>query len=156
MVSHDRYFLDAVADHILAFGNREESGGRVEFYEGNYSEFQQRLARRKDPTEVSPEAAEIKLPISEPRDEKTATSAPKTLSKNRREMLERRITEIENRISEAEDDLARISAQLSEPSIATNQAAFNQLTAEYKTVEGEIDRLYEEWAEISGVLDEKC
>lgn len=156
MVSHDRYFLDAVADHILAFGNREESGGRVEFYEGNYSEFQQRQARRKDPTEVSPEAAEIKLPISEPRDEKTATSAPKTLSKNRREMLERRINEIEDRISEAEDDLARISAQLSEPSIATNQAAFNQLTAEYKTVEGEIDRLYEEWAEISGVLDEKC
>lgn len=156
MVSHDRYFLDAVADHILAFGNREEFGGRVEFYEGNYSEFQQRQARRKDPTEVSPEAAEIKLPISEPRDEKTATSAPKTLSKNRREMLERRITEIEDRISEAEDDLARISAQLSEPSIATNQAAFNQLTAEYKTVEGEIDRLYEEWAEISGVLDEKC
>lgn len=154
MVSHDRYFLDAVADHILAFGNRKEFGGRVEFYEGNYSEFQQRLARRKDPTEVSPEAAEIKLPISEPRDEKTATSAPKTLSKNRREMLERRITEIEDRISEAEDDLARISAQLSEPSIATNQAAFNQLTAEYKTVEGEIDRLYEEWAEISGVLDE--
>lgn len=156
MVSHDRYFLDAVADHILAFGNSEESGVRIEFYEGNYSEFQRRQAKRKDLAVVLVEAAESKSPISGPRTEKIPAAAAKTLSKNRREMLERRINEIENRISEAEEDLVRISARLSEPLIASNQAAFNELTAEYKAIEGEIDRLYEEWTEISSVLDEHC
>ncbi len=36
IVSHDRYFLDRVASHILAF----DASGRVHYYPGNYSDFQ--------------------------------------------------------------------------------------------------------------------
>ena len=35
VVSHDRWFLDRVCSHTLAF----ESEGRVEFFEGNVSEY---------------------------------------------------------------------------------------------------------------------
>jgi sulfate-transporting ATPase len=34
-VSHDRYFLDRVATHILAF----EDDGNVMFFEGSFSEY---------------------------------------------------------------------------------------------------------------------
>ncbi|MCB9228588.1 MAG: energy-dependent translational throttle protein EttA [Deltaproteobacteria bacterium] len=42
LISHDRWFLDRVATHILAF----ESPGHVVWFEGNYSEYEQDRIRR--------------------------------------------------------------------------------------------------------------
>ena len=36
VISHDRWFLDRIATHILAF----EGDSRVVFFEGNYQEFE--------------------------------------------------------------------------------------------------------------------
>jgi ATPase subunit of ABC transporter with duplicated ATPase domains len=40
VVSHDRFFLDRVATHILAF----EEEGRARFWEGNYETYHERRA----------------------------------------------------------------------------------------------------------------
>jgi ATPase subunit of ABC transporter with duplicated ATPase domains len=42
VVSHDRWFLDRIATHILAF----EGGGKTTWFEGSYSEYHEMLARR--------------------------------------------------------------------------------------------------------------
>ena len=42
VISHDRWFLDRIATHILAF----EDESHVEFFEGNYSEYEQDYKRR--------------------------------------------------------------------------------------------------------------
>ncbi len=42
VVSHDRWFLDRIATHILAF----ESDSSVYFFEGNYHEYEQNKVRR--------------------------------------------------------------------------------------------------------------
>jgi energy-dependent translational throttle protein EttA len=42
VISHDRWFLDRIATHILAF----EGDSRVVFYEGNYSEYEADRRRR--------------------------------------------------------------------------------------------------------------
>lgn len=42
IISHDRWFLDRIATHILAF----EDESHVEFFEGNYSEYEQDYKRR--------------------------------------------------------------------------------------------------------------
>ena len=45
VISHDRWFLDRVATHILAF----EGDSRVEWFEGNYSAYEEdRRARLGD------------------------------------------------------------------------------------------------------------
>ena len=48
VISHDRWFLDRIATHILAF----EGESKVFFYEGNYSEYEtnrkQRLGQQAD------------------------------------------------------------------------------------------------------------
>ncbi|MFH4325161.1 hypothetical protein WAJ71_21700, partial [Acinetobacter baumannii] len=64
-----------------------------------------------------------------------------TLSKNRREMLQKQLAEIESRISEAEDRLATTGAQISQPSIAADPDLFNQITHEYRQLEAEINAL---------------
>jgi sulfate-transporting ATPase len=51
VVSHDRWFLDRIATHILAFEGESE----VVFHEGNYSEYEEDFKKRKgeaEPTRV--------------------------------------------------------------------------------------------------------
>jgi ATPase subunit of ABC transporter with duplicated ATPase domains len=43
VISHDRWFLDRIATHILAF----EGDSRVEWFEGNYQDYVADLHRRK-------------------------------------------------------------------------------------------------------------
>ncbi|GAA5314996.1 MAG: energy-dependent translational throttle protein EttA [Candidatus Pelagadaptatus aseana] len=43
VISHDRWFLDRVATHILAY----EDDGTIEFFEGNYTEYHEDLVKRK-------------------------------------------------------------------------------------------------------------
>ncbi len=42
VISHDRWFLDRIATHILAF----EGDSKVEFFDGNYSEYEEDRKRR--------------------------------------------------------------------------------------------------------------
>jgi len=42
VISHDRWFLDRIATHILAF----EGDSKVEYFDGNYSEYEQDRKRR--------------------------------------------------------------------------------------------------------------
>ena len=48
VISHDRWFLDRICTHILAF----EGGGEVFFFEGSYSEYEINKARRLGNTEI--------------------------------------------------------------------------------------------------------
>ena len=43
VISHDRWFLDRIATHILAF----EGNSEVVWFEGNYAEYAADLKRRK-------------------------------------------------------------------------------------------------------------
>ena len=43
VISHDRYFLDRIATHILAF----EGNSEVVWFEGNYQEYERDLKARK-------------------------------------------------------------------------------------------------------------
>jgi ATPase subunit of ABC transporter with duplicated ATPase domains len=43
IISHDRWFLDRIATHIMAF----EGDSEVVWFEGNYSEYEQDYKKRK-------------------------------------------------------------------------------------------------------------
>ena len=45
VVSHDRWFLDRIATHILAY----EGDGKVVFFEGNYQEYEENRKLRLGP-----------------------------------------------------------------------------------------------------------
>ena len=50
VISHDRWFLDRIATHILAF----EGNSEVVWFEGNYREYEQDLKRRKGEDAAQP------------------------------------------------------------------------------------------------------
>ncbi len=135
-VSHDRYFLDRIATQILAF----EPGGRVELYNGNYTEFHE--WKEKNGHAVSAPAHEAKPQRSVPA---AATARESGLSKNEIVRMKQRAKRIEEQISELEERLKQISLDLSEPATVRDREVFDAATREYEKVEIEISKLYSEW-----------
>ena len=56
VISHDRWFLDRVATHILAF----EDDGEVIFYEGNFSDYDEDHKKRKGDSATVPQRIKYK------------------------------------------------------------------------------------------------
>ena len=56
VISHDRMFLDRLATHILAF----EGNSQVEWFEGNFEEYEQDKIRRLGPDSVNPKRVTYK------------------------------------------------------------------------------------------------
>ena len=59
IISHDRWFLDRVATHILAF----EGNSHVEWFEGNYQDYENDKKRRLGDDALNPKRIKYK-PIS--------------------------------------------------------------------------------------------
>jgi ATP-binding cassette ChvD family protein len=56
VISHDRWFLDRIATHILAF----EGGSRVIWFEGNYDDYEKDWKRRLGPEAAQPHRVKYK------------------------------------------------------------------------------------------------
>ncbi len=56
MISHDRFFLDRLATHILAF----EGDSHVEWFEGNFEDYEEDKKRRLGDAAVEPQRIKFK------------------------------------------------------------------------------------------------
>ena len=88
-ISHDLYFLNAIADHVV-----HVDGGKVTLYPGNYEYFKSRQAAWQ---EENPKAKEV--PTPEPVKAKPAPAKPKNLEKDRAK-LEARLEELASKLSD--------------------------------------------------------
>lgn len=121
-VSHDRYFVNKVADKILDF---EE--GKTTFYPYNYSEYE---LKKKETEEDSESYQEVK-----PKKAKKDFSTPlKDRNKKikRAEKLERLINEAESRIKELNDELEKPEVYSDYIKVSEIQGEIEKLTKEYE------------------------
>ena len=56
VISHDRWFLDRIATHMLAF----EGDSKALWFEGNYSEYEEDLRKRLGEREIVPTRVKYK------------------------------------------------------------------------------------------------
>lgn len=152
VVSHDRFFLDKIANRTLSF----EPDGEVFVFNGNYTEFHDwkasraaELQRRKDPetTVSSAEPAARESAVSG-----TKTSSTDPLSKNQRNQLEKRIKEIEAEIPVLETDAAGLIAEMSRPDVAADFAKLSEINGKLESKQASIRRLYAEWDDSAAKL----
>ncbi|MDD2968944.1 MAG: ABC-F family ATP-binding cassette domain-containing protein [Lachnospiraceae bacterium] len=109
-ISHDRYFLDRVAEHMLTF----EESGSIELFNGTYTEYYQKR-REKNKPEVTFEKLN--------KTSKVKTERPKFSYKEQREyesieseieLLEERIEALEGKIIAAASDFVRLNQLIKE------------------------------------------
>ncbi|MEO7674990.1 MAG: ribosomal protection-like ABC-F family protein [Pyrinomonadaceae bacterium] len=145
-VSHDRFFLDKIANHVLAF----ENDGTVTYFDGNYTEYHDWKAGATSGLSAKPRisASVLSAPGA------IAIGLPSTLSKNQREKIEKQINQIETEISKLEKTSADLSRDSGNPKIAGDYAKLKQVTDRIAETDGSIKNLYEEWESLSASLNE--
>lgn len=133
-VSHDRYFLDRVVEHIFAI----EENGRIREYPGNYSVYLEMKAVQ----DVVKEETTIDVPGRVSREKSNDTGPRKLTYKERREL-----GLLEKKIAEAEERQALISLQLNDAGSDFDQV--RQLSDELQSLQNQLEEDMVRWEELA-------
>lgn len=136
-VSHDRYFLDRVAEGLLSF--TEE--GVIENFTGSYTEYLKAKGEQKNQPKGSKEKGSS-------RDISSKSPRPRKLSyKEQREW-----EEIEDRISSLEEKNSKLKEEIN--LAASDYEKLERLCSEQKLVQEELDQAIERWTQLSILIEE--
>ncbi|MFQ7649493.1 MAG: hypothetical protein ACLRW1_13085 [Clostridia bacterium] len=134
MVSHDRYFINKLADRILYL-----TPNGVESYSGDYDSF---VARETVKNEQKTESAGH-LDYKE----------QKRLEAEKRKTLNR-FAKVEDEISSKESEVEELSKKLENPNIATDYVKAGEITDKITELQDEIESLMEEWERLQMIIEE--
>ncbi len=171
VVSHDRHFLDQVANTVWHVG-----GGQVRVYRGTYSEYQWSLQHGAAGRLAQPEEAAAEVPAA-PSEQPARTGGPKTKAQKRREaearnqryralqdgradgydgltphQLRALYDRTEAVILEKEEHKATLEAALTDPALYADADRARGTTAAYEAVQEELAALYAEWEALAEQL----
>lgn len=141
VVSHDRYFMDKVADHLLVF----EGDGRIKDFPSGYSDYLQwqKLKAEQDAGQAVRTAAPAPKEPSKPL--RNEPGAKRKLSFNEKREME----QLDRQIPEMEAEKAALGAEMSSGTLP-----IEELTAKSLRVSELIDRIDEasmRWLELSEI-----
>jgi ATP-binding cassette subfamily F protein uup len=128
IVSHDRYFMDRLVDHLFVF----EGNGVVKDFPGNYSSYRSSLKEKDDVIKGAEEKQQERKIVSS---EKAKANEKRKLTYNEKREWER----LQQELSHLETEKANLSEQLNSGSLPYE----------------ELMKVSERIAEISTLLDEK-
>ncbi len=144
VVSHDRYFLDRVADRLLVIGVDElgdRCPGRTELicHDRPYSAYAERLNNRAEQPRLGKEDESVRKPRrSAPSSDKTRASTPPEL----REFNKYTVEQIEAMITDLEQKHTQTHDQFGDVKVYQNPGAYAELQRQYDQEKQELDRLY--------------
>ena len=131
VISHDRYFMDKVVDHLFVFHGE----GKVQDFPGNYTQYREASKEFR-----SSEVQEVRS--LEVKGTKTKTEQKRRLSFKEKKELE----ELEIRMPQLEDEKAQLEVILSGGSSSADEIA--QASKRYQEVQEELDEAEMRWLEI--------
>ena len=130
IVSHDRYFMDRLVDHLFVF----EGAGEVTDFPGNYSLYREKI-KEKD---TAPEEKKVAIPIAV-----SENSTKKKLSYKE----QREFDTLEKEMAQLEKERKTIYDQLSSPEIAYEKV--EELTVRIGNINKNMDSKELRWLELS-------
>lgn len=137
VVSHDRYFMDRVVDHLFVF----HGDGNVQDFPGNYTQY--RLETKG--VSASLEGARKAGYSLEVKSTKTKTEQKRRLSFKEKKELE----ELDKQIPLLEEEKAQLEALLSGGATLPDEIA--KASARYKEVQDALDEAEMRWLELSEI-----
>lgn len=137
IVSHDRYFMDRIVDHVLAF----EGEGKIKDFVGNFSEYREAKSKEQTKKVQIPDSEKPKtLPSAEQVDEKPVVTQRKLSFKEQRELQM-----IENQMPKLEKSRDEILEKLNNE---TDYDKIRTLSAESEKISNELENLELRWLEL--------
>ncbi len=132
LVSHDRFFLNRVCDHLLVLG-----GDRVRVIDGNYDTF-----RMLDDRQSLADNGNAR-PVAD--DGPPVTAAPR----RRRRFPYRKVTDIEQDIANCEVAIDRLHQDLADPNVLRDRQLVLQAKQQLAEETRRLEQLLEHWEEAS-------
>ena len=140
-VSHDRYFLDNIADRIFAF----EAGGRLVQYEGGYTDYLE-AKERKNGTVVRESEESAKKKADRKNWKKDTPEKLKFTYKEQKEYetIDDEIASLEQKIEELDEQMMQY---------ATNSAKLSEITEQKEAAEAALEEKMERWVYLNDLAE---
>ncbi len=147
-VSHDRYFVDALATRVLEVGN-----GQVESYIGNYEDFLRAKQAQGDLSHSKNRVEQLsgKVDNGAPTEDKQAriqAHAERKEQQRRKQQREKLLTKTEAQIEALEQRLATLEQQMADPETYQDQELWRQVSSDHVKLKDTLDELYATWEEL--------
>lgn len=140
VVSHDRYFINEVADRIW-----EIEDGQLKDYKGNYDFY---LAEKQKAAAAAAMAASVQENVKQKTDNKAQVQPVKAVDKKQRyspEEAARLLPKVELSIREQEAMMKLLEVQMADPANHEDPAHSAAMAAEHDAYEQKIAELMEKW-----------
>ena len=152
VVSHDRYFIDRVAENIIVVED-----GHAEVYSGNYSELVERF-KAGDAVPVTPVVAKMPPP-SKPAPEPVVLKPPVDRTEQRARQkrikkIDEEIASLEARIASAESDRERNDLLLCSEEVFRDGERSKKIQQQNHDLKAMIDLLYGKWETLAKEKEE--
>ncbi|SDP97814.1 ATP-binding cassette, subfamily F, member 3 [Mucilaginibacter sp. OK268] len=138
VVSHDRFFLDNVANKIWFIEDQ-----KIKIYPGTYAEYDEWAAKRK----LEPKAA---IPAPQPKKEEKKPEPVKQQpqSENKHQQLKKLnqdLAKMEEQIADLEKTVKQLEAQLADDKIYTDNNKLKDTNASYSQKQAELKQVQQKW-----------
>ena len=145
IVSHDRYFMDRLVDHLLVL----EGDGLVRDFPGNYTQYREWVKLGNDSAEFRPPGDGYKAPEEKPAAAKPAPTAPVTEKKKLSYKEKREFELLEKEIADLEKEKEAIAEKLNNGKTPFEE--LQKLALRSGTITGLLDEKELRWLELSEV-----
>ena len=140
-VSHDRYFINRVANRVLEMTPRGAKD-----YLGNYDDYLEK--KRQEEMGLLEETAPGMT-----RTQMDKEKRKQRLKNENKKQLLQRLKDTEAAIPAAEEAIARLEAQMGDPEIYKDGQKAAQVAREHEQMQQKLDALYEEWEELTNAAE---
>ena len=152
LVSHDRYFVNKVADRLLVF----EKGKAVP-YSFRYDEYEEKLQAGTLPLQNDNSDKDDSKAVSDnvsknngfPNKTDNKSARDDYLSLKERSKREKRAKKLEELIEEYDEKIAVLDEKLNDPDISSDYQELSKLQEEKEKLEKEQEELSEEWLQLA-------
>ena len=139
VVSHDRYFVESIANKIWYIDERQ-----VKAYPGTYDEYETWLEERGPLPQTNAAPADK----TEPKIEMTKHAHAQTVKPANgynKKLLEKQVVEIEQKINELEKQKTEIEAQLADPKVYNDPAKLKETKRAYEDLKTQLEKQTAAW-----------
>ncbi len=132
--SHDRYFLDALAEKIWIVGS-----GSLKIFNGNYSDYHRKTTAQSEKNSKEQQAKRKTAQAASSRVISSAASAKPA----------RTLEMVESEINRQEQLVATLETELIEVARSADRVRIKQAGAAYEEAKNQLEALYAEWEELA-------
>lgn len=137
VVSHDRYFLNAVADRILVVAG----GGKVKVIEGDYETYQAITQKEKE----AAEKARARASAPPPPPPAASKAQPTAVKVNKKKFKYRPAAELEQDIAKLEAEVAEVEDQLGQPATWRDPTNAVRIQDRHLELKQKLEDLFHHW-----------